>query len=277
MENLFFAPGQIVRNWEAVGETKTKKPAGQLVLLGLLAGAFIAFGCAATNTAAYGIADVWTQRTVAAVLFPFGLCMVIVMGAELFTGNSLISISLLAKRCTLAGLLRNWAIVYVSNFAGSLLVAAGCAFFGQMNYSSGQLAVYTIRVAANKCALPFQNAFVLGILCNVLVCFAVLMSSAAKENVGRLLGAYMPICFFVLAGFEHSVANMYYIAAGLFAAGVPQYAALAAEAGVDLAVLNWGSFLLGNLLPVTLGNIVGGVAVGAVMWFGTKEKKGAAK
>ena len=132
-----------------------------MILLGLLAGALIALGSAATNTAAYGISDPWTARLVCGLLFPFGLAMVVMSGAELFTGNCLISISLLDRQCTLAGMLRNWAIVYVSNFAGALLVAAGCAWFGQMNYSGGQLAVFTMKLAAGKCALPFQNAFVL--------------------------------------------------------------------------------------------------------------------
>ena len=274
MNNGFFTPAELTKNYAAAGAAKTKRGTAHLIVLGILAGAFIAFGSAATNTAVYGIADTWTARTIAAVLFPFGLCMVIAFGAELFTGNCLISISLLDKQCTAAGLIRNWVIVYLSNMLGSVLVAAGCAFFGQMNYSNGELALYTMRVAANKCAMPFQNAFVLGILCNVLVCFAVLMANSAKDNTGRFLGAYMPVCFFVLCGFEHSVANMYYIPAGLMAAAVPQYQALAQSAGLDLSHLNLQGFLLGNLLPVTLGNIVGGVAVGWSMWFtNLRDKK----
>lgn len=265
--NAYLTPAQMAESYAAAGAAKTKRPAGQLFVLGILAGVLIAFGCAATNTAVYGIENTWTARTLCAVLFPFGLGMVIVTGAELFTGNSLISISLLDGQCTPAGMLRNWGIVYMANLLGSLLVAAGCAFFGQMNYSGGQLAVYTMKVAAGKCALPFGNAVVLGILCNVLVCFAVLMASSGKDNASRLMSAYFPICFFVLAGFEHSVANMYYIGAGLMAKSIPAYALLAAEAGVDLTALTVRGFLLGNLLPVTLGNIVGGVSVGWLMWY----------
>lgn len=265
--SAYLNPVQTAESCAASGVAKTKRPAAQLFVLGVLAGALIAFGCAATNTAVYGIADVWTARTVCALLFPFGLGMVVVTGAELFTGNSLICVGLLDRRYALSAMLRNWAIVYPANFVGSLLVAAGCAYFGQMNYSGGQLAVYTMRVAAGKCALPFANAFVLGVLCNALVCLAVLMAASGQDNVSRLVGAYFPICFFVLSGFEHSVANMYYIGAGLMAKSIPAYAQLAAEAGVDLSALTLRGFLLGNLLPVTLGNIAGGLLVGALTWF----------
>ena len=123
-----------------------------------------------------------------------------------------------------------------------------------MNYSGGGLAVFTMKLAASKCSLPFENAFVLGVFCNILVCFAVLAAMSAKDTAGKVLGLFFPICFFVVCGFEHSVANMYYIPAGIFASSVPEYAAGALEAGVDLSVLTWGNFLLKNLLPVTLGN-----------------------
>ena len=175
--------------------------------------------------------------------------------------------SLLDRRCTLAGMLRSWLIVYLANFAGSLLVAAGCACFGQMKLADGLLGAYTIKVAAAKCALPFQNALVLGVFCNLLVCLGVLMAMAAKDNTGKILSAYLPIAFFVLCGFEHCVANMYYISAGLMAKTVPAYAQQAAAMGVDLSVLTVPNFLLKNLLPVTIGNILGGAALAWLMWF----------
>lgn len=266
MSDAYRTPAQTAQALVASGEAKTRKSAMQLFWLGILAGALIAFGCVATNTAVYGIEHTWTARTVCALLFPFGLGMVIVTGAELFTGNNLICVCLLQRQCTLRGMLRNWSIVYFANLIGSLLVAAGCAFFGQMNYSGGELALYTMRLAATKCALPFGNAFVLGILCNVLVCLAVAMATSGMDNVSRLLAAYLPICFFVLSGFEHSVANMYYIGAGLMAKAVPAYAELALSRGLDLSALTVRGFLLGNLLPVTLGNVVGGVAVSGLVW-----------
>lgn len=260
------SPAEIAARYADTGALKANRSTSLLLVLGVLAGMLIALGSAATNTAVYGIQNVWTARTICGLLFPFGLGMVVVMGAELFTGNCLITISLLAGRCTLARMVRSWVIVYLANFAGALLVAAGCAWFGQMNYSDGALAVYTMKLAASKCAIPFQNGVVLGFLCNLLVCLGVLMSMGAKDTAGRILGAFLPVCYFVLCGFEHCVANMYYISAGLMAKAVPTYAQLAVQSGVDLSHLTLTGFLVGNLLPVTLGNIIGGAALGWVMW-----------
>ena len=269
---LSFNMGQSVENYGAAGAAKTQKPTAQLILLGILAGFLIAIAAAATNTAVHGIPEVWICKTICGLLFPFGLGMVILCGAELFTGNNLIVISLLDERCTIKGLLRNWVIVYLANFAGSLLVAAGCAFFGQMSMSGNLLAVTTMKTALAKVNLPFGNALVLGILCNILVCLAVLMAGCAKNVTGKILGAFLPICFFVLCGFEHSVANMYYIGAGLFAKAVPAYAETAAAVGLDLSTLTWGSFLVKNLLPVTIGNIIGGAGTGWLMWCCYRKK-----
>lgn len=263
--NLFTA-AETTANYSLAGANKTKLAPWKMFLLGILAGMLIAFGAAVTNTGAHTIANVGLARIVSGLLFPFGLAMVVIMGAELFTGNCLIVISVLDGKAALAGMLKNWFFVYCGNFAGAALVAAGCAFFGQLNYSGGGLAVFTIQLAAGKCGLPFGNALVMGVFCNILVTLGVLLSLAAKCIPGRLVGAYLPVAFFVICGFEHSVANMFYVPAGLFALQNPVYAAKAAEAGLNLSNLTWGSFLLKNLLPVTLGNIIGGVAVGALMW-----------
>lgn len=270
--NLGYTPTEIASRYAEIGEGKAKRSASQLIVLGIMAGAIIALGCAATNTAVYGIADTWTARTVCGLLFPFGLGMVVIMGLELFTGNSLMVVSVLEKRCGLVKMLRNWGIVYVSNLVGSLLVSAGCAWFGQMNYSNGQLAVYTMKVAAGKCSLPFANALVMGIFCNILVCMGVLMAMSAKDTAGRIMGAFLPVCYFVICGFEHCVANMYYIPAGLMAKAVPAYAELAAQAGVDLSALTVSNFVFANLVPVTIGNVIGGVLLGIALWFCNLKK-----
>ena len=175
-------------------------------------------------------------------------------------------------------LLRNWALSYLGNILGAGLVAALCVFCGQLDYSAGALAVYTIRVGAAKCAMSFGNAFGLGILCNFLVCLGVLAANSAKDTAGRLLGAYLPVCFFVLCGFEHCIANLYYIGAALMAATVPEYAALAVEAGVDLSSLTLAG-AAANLIPVTLGNLAGGLGVGLLLWYchTQAEKKTAAR
>lgn len=271
----FFSPKEIVAQYAKVGEGKCARKTGSLLLLAVLAGLFIAMGCAVTSTAAFGVANVGLARMISGLLFPFGLCMVIVTGSELFTGNNLLVISLLEKQCTASGMLRNWGLAYLGNFAGAALLAAGCVFCGQLNYGSGALAVYTVKLAVSKCSMDFFSALGLGFFCNLLVCTAVLMSMSAKDTAGRLMGAFIPICCFITCGFEHSVANMYYITAGMLAAGVPEYAALAQSAGLDLSALTLGNFLLGNLLPVTLGNILGGGGLGLVMWLchGKNEKK----
>lgn len=262
-----FSPAEIAARYSDAGAAKATRSTSLLIVLGVLAGALIALGSAATNTAIYGIQDTWTARTICGLLFPFGLAMICIMGTELFTGNCLITISVLDRRCTMMQMLRSWVIVYLANLAGSLVVAAGCAWFGQLNYSGGELAVFTMKLAAAKCTIPFWNGIVLGFFCNLLVCLGVLVSMSAKDTTGRILGAFLPVCYFVLCGFEHCVANMYYISAGLMAKSVPLYAQLAQQAGLDLSGLTLSGFFLGNLLPVTIGNILGGAALGWTMWF----------
>lgn len=262
----FLSPKELTAAYAASGADKCKKSGGTLFLLAILAGMFIALGCASTNTASFGVTDVGLGRTLCGLLFPFGLCMVIVTGAELFTGNSLIVISLLDQQCTLRAMLRNWCLVYLGNFVGAGLVAAGCVAFGQLNYGSGALAVYTIKIAVNKGLLSPLSAVGLGFFCNLLVCMGVLMAMAAKDMAGRLMGAFIPVSYFIICGFEHCVANMYYLTAGYLAAATPAYAAQAIQAGIDLSSLTMHNFLLGNLLPVTIGNVLGGGALGASMW-----------
>lgn len=262
-----FTPKECAANYAAAGRAKAQMPIPKMFLLAVLAGFFIAMGGAVTNTAAHTIDNVGLARMVCGLLFPFGLAMVVLTGAELFTGNTLITISVLDGQATVSGMLRNWGVVYLGNAAGAMLVAAGCAFGGQLNYSGGQLAVFTMKLAAGKCALPVGSAFALGVLCNVLVTVGVLLSLSAKDLTGRVVGAYLPVAFFVICGFEHCIANLFYIPAGLFARTVSTYTALAADAGLDLSTLTWGNFLLRNLLPVTAGNILSGMAMGGLYWY----------
>lgn len=273
MDNNFLAPPQIVALYSKSGGEKTRKPTSVLILLGILAGMIIALGSASTNTAIYGIQDPWMARTICGLLFPFGLGMVVITGGELFTGNCLLSIPLLDGKCTMSGLLRNWVIVYLANFVGAVIVAWGCAWFGQLNYSGGQLALFTMKLAATKCAIPFQNGVVLGFLCNFLVSMGVIMALSAKDTTGKIVGAFLPVCYFVICGFEHCVANMYYISAGLLAKAVPAYAQLAVDSGLDLSPLTMGNFLIGNLIPVTIGNILGGAGLGALLWYCNRAAK----
>jgi formate/nitrite transporter len=263
----FFTMPEVTANYVRTGVLKTQYSVWKMILLGILAGMAIALAAATSNTAAHDVADAGLSRMISGLLFPFGLGIVILSGAELFTGSCLIPISILEKEAKLSGMVKNWVFVYIGNFTGSIAVAASCAYFKQYNYSDGGLAVYTIKVAASKCALSFPKAVVFGILCNILVCLALLLAFAAKDVAGKILGSFLPVSFFVICGFEHSVANMYYVPAGIFANSIPEYAEKALAAGVDTAGLTWGNFVTGNLLPVTIGNIIGGAAIALLMWY----------
>ncbi|MDR0397946.1 MAG: formate/nitrite transporter family protein [Candidatus Nomurabacteria bacterium] len=240
----------------------------RLLLLGVAAGLFIGIGAVASSTAAHAMGDAGLARLVSGLVFPIGLCMVVLLGAELFTGNSLMVTAALSGKITWRGLLRNWTLVFVGNFIGAVSLAALMAYFGQLSIGGGALAVYTTKVAVAKASLPWANAFVLGIFCNILVCAAVYMGLSAKDIAGKVLALFLPIIAFVTAGFEHCVANMYYIPAGIFANLNSVYSELIAGAGIGTAALNWGAFLWNNLLPVTLGNIVGGAIMGLIMYYG---------
>ena len=268
--NGMLSPAEMMNACTGAGVRKCALPPLRAFLLAILAGALIAFGGAATNTAAHTAQGAGSVRLICGLLFPFGLGIVILTGCELFTGNCLIAVPLAQKKVTVSAMLRNWIVVYLGNFVGALLVAACCAFTGQMDYSSGGLAFFTMKLAASKCSLSFGSAMVLGIACNVLVCLGVLCAMTAKDTIGKIFGAYIPVALFVLCGFEHSVANMFYVPAGLFAASIPEYAVLAAQSGLDLSGLTWGTFLVNNLLPVTIGNIIGGAGVGLLLHLGHK-------
>jgi len=262
-----------IHKYSQSGRDKVSLSFDRILLLSILAGFFIAFAAATSSTAAFGIQDAGLARLVTGLIFPFGLGMVMLCGAEIFTGNCLIIIPVLERTVKLKNMLCNWPKVYLFNLVGAMLIAAACVFIGQLDSGDGALAVYTIRIAAAKCTLPFAGAIVSGILCNILVCTAIISSLSTTDNVGKIAGAYIPVAFFVICGFEHSIANMYYIPAGLFAMMRPDYAALALDAGLDVSGLTLGAFFLRNLLPVTLGNMIGGVGFGTLMWRSYSKSK----
>lgn len=267
-----FAAKEFVKNYEAVGVKKSGMQIPKMFILAVLAGVIVALCAVQVNTAIHTITDYGLAKIVSGLLFPFALFIVIITGSELFTGNCLMIMPVLSRTIKFSGMLKNLAVVYLGNFAGSLIIAWLCAKFGQFDISGGQLAVVTMKTAIAKSTLPFGNALVFGILCNVLVCAGVMCAYCAKDVAGRAIGSYMPVCIFVIAGFEHCIANMYYIPAGIFAASVPKYAQLASEAGLDLSALTWGNFLGANLLPVTIGNIAGGILFAIAIWYCHREK-----
>ncbi|MDR1286192.1 MAG: formate/nitrite transporter family protein [Treponema sp.] len=263
--NLFTMP-EVTANYVKAGVKKLELPVYKMLLLGFLSGVLIAMSSTVSSTAAHSIESVGVIRLVTGLVFAFGLGMVIITSAELFTGNCLLFIPALEKEIKWRGVFRNWIFVYLANFAGAAAVAACCALFGQLNYSNDGLAVYTIRLAAAKCSIAPGSAVVFGFWCNFLVCLGVFLANAAQDIPGKVIGAYMPVAYFVTNGFEHSVANMYYGPAGIFAAGVPRYLEKAAAAGVDTSPVTWGGFIVKNLIPVSLGNILGGFCFSFIIW-----------
>jgi formate/nitrite transporter len=257
-------------SFTGIGEKKAALPVHKQFLLGVMAGMFIALASQGSSQAIHTIESVGIGKTVAGALFATGLVLVVIAGGELFTGNCLMIIALLQKKIKLSAMLRGWLVVYLGNFAGSLIVAGMVYLSGQWNFTGGMLGGFVIKTAVSKVSLDFWNAFFMGVLCNILVCAAVWMAAAAKDIAGKTLVIFFPIWLFITSGFEHSVANMYYISAGILAKGNELWAAQAAAQGVTperLALLGWPSFLIGNLLPVTLGNIVGGaVLIGVIYW-----------
>jgi len=246
-----YKPAEIARRVQAAGVEKVRLAFLPLLTLAVLAGAFIAMGAAFyTLTVTGNVLGFGVGRLVGGVAFSLGLILVVIGGAELFTGNNLIVMAYADGKVTLAQMLRNWGIVYLGNFIGALGTVALMVLSGTLFLAGGEVGITARGIAEAKLALPVDEAFFRGILCNTLVCLAVWLSYASQRVTGKILGIVFPITAFVAAGFEHSVANMYLIPVG-FAAGVP---------------LDLGGLAL-NLAAVTLGNIGGGgVLVGLVYW-----------
>lgn len=270
MDNMIHSPAEIANRIVETGRKKTDLPVRNMLLLGILAGAFIAFASQGSNVAIHTIESVGVGKALAGAIFSTGMMMVVITGAELFTGNMLIIVSCMEGKSRWLNMLKSWIFVYTGNFLGSLLIAGLIFLSGQFQFSGGMLGAFTIKTAVYKVNLTFSNAFFMGVLCNWLVCMAVWMAQAAKDMAGKLLAVFFPIWLFITSGFEHSVANMYYIPAGIFAKANPAWAEAAASLGVTaekLQALNWQNFFLKNLIPVTLGNMVGGtVFVGLMFW-----------
>ncbi len=275
--NNFNSPAEISQVSIGNAIVKTSYPLPKMILLSILAGIFIAIGAEASNLAMHQISNVGLARLVAGCIFPVGLIMVVMLGAELFTGNCFMTQALLARKIRCRLWIKSLVVLWFGNFAGSLLVVGLIACTTQWGYSSDGLGAFTINVALGKVNLSFSQAFISGIGCNLLVCIAVLLATAAKDVIGKIAGIFVAISAFVISGFEHCVANMYYIPAGIIAAANPDYALAAQEIyGItveQLANLS-AAGLFGNLLPVTLGNIIGGALLGVIFFFcyGSKSR-----
>jgi formate transporter len=254
-----YSPNDIAARIESVGVAKARLPLRPMAALGVLAGGFIGLGALyftlVTSDSSLSFA---ASRLLGGLTFSLGLILVVIAGAELFTGNNLLMMAWADYRITTAELLKNWLIVYVANFAGAAGLALLVYFSGHWQMNHGAVGAQAVRVAAAKAALSFWEAFFKGILCNILVCLAVWIAMAGRSVVDKILAIIFPISAFVAAGFEHSVANMYFIPLGIL---VQRHLSLA-----DLPTLTWLD-LPNNLIPVTLGNIAGGGVMVALVYY----------
>jgi formate transporter len=262
-------PAGMARKAEEVGEAKAGLSSANTLALGVLAGAFIAMGAifATTVTAGGSNLPYGVSRLLAGVAFSLGLILVVVAGAELFTGNNLIVMAWASRRVSTARLLRNWTLVYIGNFSGAI-ATAGILYVGkQYTFAKGAVGEQALSIAAGKTSLGFVQAIALAAFCNALVCLAVWLTYSARTTADKILAIVFPISAFVASGFEHSVANVFFIPMGLFVKANHAFVA-AHQAPANLANLTWSRFLWANLLPVTIGNVIGGaLMVGAVYWF----------
>lgn len=256
-------PPEYVEAYINASVTKAYMPTPKLFLMGVMAGAFVAIGAASANAAAHALGNVSAAKALAGIVFPIGLMMIIFIGGELFTGDTMMLMGAMHRQFTYTRMIKTLLWVYPANMIGAVLVSFMVVHSGQFGYSSNALGAYTIKVALDKCNSDFVSLVFSGILCNVLVCVAVLMSMAAKDAAGKVFGFLFPVFAFVIGGYEHCVANMYFIPAGLQAARMEIYAGKATElygiTAEQMQALNISAFLTKNLLPVTIGNVIGGM------------------
>ncbi len=264
-------PAEMASKAAEVGVRKAALGIVPTFVLAVLAGAFIALGAAFATTVSAGAGGMLPYgivRLVAGLAFSLGLILVIVGGAELFTGNNLLAMAWAARRISTGAVIRNWAIVYVGNLVGAVGTAVLVVAAGQYAFGASSVGLVALSTAAAKVGYGPLQAFALGILCNGLVCLAVWLTYSARTTTDRILAIVPPIAAFVAMGFEHSVANMYFIPAGMLIRAIAPDAfwTQIEHVPADYAALDWAG-LVGNLVPVTLGNIVGGtILVGAVYW-----------
>ncbi len=277
-------PAEMATRAEFIGVRKSEMAFRTMFALAILAGAFIALGAIFSTTVLAGGISVrdpqgavlattglpyGINRLLAGLVFCLGLILVVVGGAELFTGNNLIVMAWANGKVSTVALLRNWSIVYLGNFVGSIGTAAVMLFSKQYMFSGGTIGLTALNIAKAKVEYGFVQAIALGIMCNALVCLAVWMTYSARSTTDKILAIIFPISAFVAAGFEHSVANMYFIPIALF---IKQYAGedfwkLIGKSAADYSTITWQSFLVNNLFPVTIGNIIGGaIFVAAIYW-----------
>ena len=263
-------PTQVIEEVANAGKAKANYSFLQLLILGIFAGAYIAFGAqlytiiVAGTPKEFGFA---ITKLLGGAAFSVGLMLVILAGAELFTGNSLMIVSLSYKKVKIKDLFYNWGVVYVANFIGAVLIVYIIWKSGLLDYGKYSVESAAIKIAAGKVNLEWSEAFYRAVACNWLVCLAVWLAFASKDVVGKIFSIFFPIMVFVASGFEHCIANMYFIPIGIISKHNPSAVASASAMGMSLDSLTWSGFVTNNLIPVTLGNIVGGVVFVGFAYF----------
>lgn len=262
-------PPEMAESAESVGVKKASLDFWTMLVLGVLAGAFIALGALFSTTATASPLPYSVNRLLGGLTFCLGLILVIVAGAELFTGNGLIVMAWANRRVSTAQLLRNWVVVYLGNFTGAMATAVLVVLSKQYSFGGGAVGKNALTIAQNKCNLGVAESLALGILCNALVCLAVWLCYSARTTTDKVVSILFPITAFVAAGFEHSVANMYFIPTGLLIKSYarPEFWTLIHDSPATYVALTWPGFFR-NLAAVTVGNTIGGsVLVALVYWF----------
>ena len=281
MAKNFLTPAETAQAFINVGNTKTKMPVGKILVSSFLAGAYIAFAAQLMTTVTHDMAGyfgVCFSSFIGGCVFGIALVLVLVAGSDLFTGNCLLSMGWLNGDLRTSQVLNNWTLVYIGNFIGGLFLVWMMFTSDMWSGHGSQIGGHAVAIAYKKTHLTFWEAFTRGIGCNWLVCLAVVIVAAGQDTMGKIAGAWFPVMAFIASGFEHCIANMFIIPAGLVAKLDPTIAqvVMSNHPTWDLNSLNMYSFFVGNLLPVTLGNIVSGAGlVGGIYWYlyvkGTKK------
>jgi formate transporter FocA len=270
-------PSEMAEKAEDIGVSKASQDFSKTLMLAVLAGAFIAFGAVfatlltSGSDLPYGI-----TKVAGGLAFSLGLILVVVGGAELFTGNNLLTMAWASQKVSTRQMFRNWILVYFGNMFGAFSIVVMMLLSGHYLFGNGVTGNNILTIAASKCQLDFIQAIVLGILCNILVCLAIWLCYSARSTQGKILAIIFPITAFVAAGFEHSVANMYFIPMGILVKNHadPALWELIGKSPSQFEMLNWGSYFTKNLLPVSIGNVIGGSGfVGIAYWFIYLKKK----
>ncbi len=272
----FNTPAEVAAAVTNMGKTKADLPIATMIIMGIFAGAYIGFGaelCTMVLTGTAPVLGVGVAKLLGGSVFSVGLMLVVIGGAELFTGNNLMIVGMVSGKITAKEVAVNWFFVYIANFLGSMVLVY-MMYKSTLWTTGGNLnAATALGIAVGKVNLGFEQAFWRGVGCNWLVCLAVWLAVAAKDVGGKILGIFFPIMAFVASGFEHCIANMYFIPYGIFLKNDAALTEVVAGFGAKADALTWSGFVVNNLVPVTLGNIVGGAIFVGFAYFMVFSKK----